>query len=119
MAFKSKLVLVAGRANRWRLARPLVFVGSASIAVPAGFETDLASVPRPFRNLFNVNGKSRRAAVLHDWLYAGTHCYTRKQADRIFLEAMQSDGVGWAERNAMFSAVRAFGWAYFKKCREQ
>ncbi len=36
--------------------------------VPAGFRTDLTSVPRPFRWLIDVGGDHAPAAVLHDYL---------------------------------------------------
>lgn len=103
------------RPGYWLVIAPLVWDDGRRIIVPAMFETDLASIPRPFRNLFSVNGKSRRAAVLHDWLYAG-QCLSRADADRLFLDAMAADGVGRAQRWSMYCAVRAAGWRYYKQC---
>ncbi len=40
--------------------------------VPAGFRTNLTSVPRPFRWLIDVGGDHALAAVLHDYLTRGT-----------------------------------------------
>lgn len=106
------------RPGYWLVIAPLVWDdGARKVTVPAMFETDLASIPAPFRSIFNVNGKSRRAAVLHDWLYAG-QCVTRAEADRIFLDAMAADGVLWTKRWSMYSAVRAFGWMHYKRCAE-
>ena len=107
------------RAGWWLVISPLVWDdGQNLLTVPAMFETDLASIPRPFRNIFNINGRSRRAAVLHDWLYSG-QCVSRADADRLFLDAMKLDGVGWLKRRTMYAAVRAAGWAHYKKCKNQ
>lgn len=105
------------RPGYWLVIAPLVWDdGRYQITVPTLFETDLASIPRPFRNVFRIHGRNRRAAVLHDWLYAGRQCVTRADADRLFLDAMKSDGVSWAKRWSMYAAVRAAGWRYYKKC---
>lgn len=106
------------RPGYWLVIAPLVWDDGRRVTVPAMFETDLASIPRPFRNLFSVNGRHRRAAVLHDWLYAG-QCLSRADADRLFLDAMEADGVGWAQRWSMYCAVRAAGWRYYKQCAMQ
>ena len=107
---------VVERPGQWELVFPLRWDdGWQRHVVPVGFKTDLASIPRPFRNAINVNGKSRRAAVLHDWLYSGK-CVARVDADRLFLDAMAADGVGWVTRRAMYAAVRAAGWVYFRRC---
>ena len=38
----------------------------ATFTVPAGFVTDLATVPFPFNKLIHPDGKLAKAAVLHD-----------------------------------------------------
>lgn len=106
------------RPGYWLVIAPLIWKDAKRIiTVPAGFETNLASIPRPFRNIININGRSRRAAVLHDWLYSG-QCVSRQEADNLFLVAMEVDGVNWLERRSMYLAVRAFGWRYYKQCTE-
>ena len=101
------------------------------ICVPAGFETDFASVPRLAQGLFPALGCWGRPAIIHDYLYqtrgeaswfddnTGKRTYlndgrfTRLQADRIFLEAMEVVGVPAWRRTIMFRAVRlggARGW---------
>jgi hypothetical protein len=45
--------------------------------------------------------------VLHDDLYAKRA--ERSFADRVFLEAMEAEGVPWWRRRLMYAAVRAFG----------
>lgn len=93
--------------------RPLLWEGKRKIEVPAGFVTDLASIPAPLRGLLNVNGKSRRAAVLHDWLYCSQPC-TRKEADAILKAALRTEGVQVAAW-VYWAGVRLGGWRYWRK----
>lgn len=81
-----------------------------TLTVPAGFQTDLASVPRLPGMFLLFEGKARRAAILHDWLYS--HHYPRDWADLVFREAMRGEVPGWG-RWTMWAAVRAGGWAYY------
>lgn len=92
--------------------------GSHVVRVPEGTRTDFASIPRPFRNIFPVNGRHRLPAVLHDYLYQqggelpdGLR-YTRKKADQVFLQFMKEAGVGFLARGIMYRAVRAAGWLH-------
>ncbi|MDD7911243.1 MULTISPECIES: DUF1353 domain-containing protein [Pseudovibrio] len=95
--------------------------GPRYVLVPMGFETDLASVPRPFRWLISPGGLHAKAAVVHDYLYEfgvirgpnGPEKPTRKQADDIFLEAMEVLKVPYIRRHAMYRAVRMFGGPLF------
>lgn len=80
--------------------------------IPEGFLTDFASVPRiPFAYMLFA-GKAKKAAVIHDWLYTTKPC-TRKEADDIFLCAMESLGIGWFVRQAMYRGVRLGGQSYW------
>ena len=106
--------------NDDRLRAPLIFYSEVlgrSIAVPRGFVTDYASVPRiPFA-FWLFGGKARKAAVVHDFLYrqgaALDPPVTRAQADAVFREAAEASGQpGW-RRAAMWAAVRAFGWTAY------
>lgn len=74
------------------------------IAVPKGFVSDFASVPRIFRPLHPVNGKHRAPAVVHDYLVR-KEGFDRRVADRIFLEAMEATGVAKWRRYQMYWAV--------------
>ena len=89
------------------------------ITVPAGYFTDLASVPRLMRWLVPVaNAKNRRAAVVHDYLC--THgveleiVHNQKQADLVFREALGASGLGRIKSGTMYYPVRTFqrikGW---------
>jgi len=84
------------------------------IEIPDGLITDLASVPRLFWSIFPPFGKYSQAAVLHDFLYR-EQFYTRKESDKIFLEAMKVLGVSSIKRKTMYRAVRWFGWKAWNK----
>lgn len=112
-AFHSELSmrLVSDSANggsgQWVLTDPLLYFGDVvgMVAVPVGFRTDLASVPRwAYYNLFgNV---AHKAAVVHDFLiYDGE---PREVADAEFLAAMKASGVPAWRRWPMFAAVRLY-----------
>lgn len=74
--------------------------------VPMGFETDLASVPRAFRNLVSkVDGIE--ASVIHDWLY-DRRLVPRDVADKVFFELLRDAVPAW-KRWTMYAAVRTFG----------
>ena len=90
-------------------------VAGRAFIVPAGFITDLASIPRVFRWLFTGHGKSREPSVIHDFLYRQRH--PRKQADKVFREALGVAGMSLMARQAMYLAVRSGGWVYYMKQR--
>lgn len=113
----------------WAVAEPLTYYtkDGDTIRLPAGFVTDLASIPRPATALFIPSGGYSLAAVFHDLLYAtkGTAVwkdhpagisrkpYTRAEADRILLQAMEDLNVGRFTRFCIWAAVRlggAAGW---------
>ena len=85
------------------------------IEVPAGAETDGASVPRAFWSIFEPFGEYFPAAVIHDFLYSpANHEYDRWESDIIFKEAMYNLGVPWRKREPIYHAVRMFGSGSFR-----
>lgn len=113
-----------GRATWEVLEPPLVYevgeLGSGQlIVVPAGFATDLASIPWPARGLLPPDGPWAKAAVVHDYLYrtqgwvdvdgAFQWLYDREDADKVFREAMEVVGVPPLKRDIIYRAVRWFG----------
>lgn len=112
MAFYSKRIhTVTGGANEFILTKPVVYSSAKYdklVVVPTGFKTDFASLPRFARVFINRNGKSRPAAVVHDYLCV-RQSVSRKRADQIFLEALKYCGVGVVTRYTMYAAVRAYG----------
>ena len=87
-----------------------------SLAVPRGFETDLASTPRIVWSFLPPNGVYKSAAIVHDWLYySGTG--TQKYADDMFLYLMRDSGVFWLKRFFLWAGLRLGGWIAYKEHR--
>lgn len=95
----------------WQLIDPLVYesdLAGIAIAAPAGFLTDLASVPRlPVAYLLTA-GLGHAAAVIHDCLYT-THATTREVADDVLHEALLVLGVPRHKAWLMWAGVRIGG----------
>jgi hypothetical protein len=135
--FGGKLVLVLldnkytpsikqGR-SLWGLHDPLAYHPgdrTETITVPAGFVTDLASIPRWAWILLPPDGPWVKGAIIHDFLYATRGSgiwkrhpaaitraspYTRAEADAILREALENRGVDWLRRNVIWAAVRLGG----------
>lgn len=97
------------------------------ITVPKGYVTDLASIPRFIWSLFGLtpDGLYRGAAVVHDYIYS-KHIkgasysllpdgmrLTRAECDEIFKILIHASGEAHWKEEAMYRAVRTFGWAYY------
>jgi hypothetical protein len=120
--------------NRYRLVEPYVYEWSHQgaryrLTVPAGFQNDLASVPRVlwwYISPFDLG----LAAVPHDWIYfhagrlpAGSfqrlegnrwvdvhERWSRRDADRLFGRLMRDAHVDRTRRRRAYLAVRLLGW---------
>jgi len=110
--------------NVWILEKPLLYYSSllhSPIAVPEGFENDLASVPRlPFMFWF-WGGRTHREAVIHDYLYRidSNPVVSFSIANRVFLEAAKLRGKSWYVRWPMYWGVCLGGyWSYHKRLVE-
>ncbi|EGV2045572.1 DUF1353 domain-containing protein [Salmonella enterica] len=102
----------------WRVHEPFTFYlsddNSDVIEVPAGFVTDLATIPRIFWSLMPPDGKYAKAAIIHDYLYDNA-LRTKREADLIFLDGMTVLGVPRWKRTIMYYAVRLFGQGMYGK----
>lgn len=115
-----------------KLLSPFTVSGNGyKIVVPAGFETDFASIPRLFWRICPPWDRHMRAAVVHDYLYSfgearglpdDSHIsgcsfgrVSRKKADWIFLDLMRRLKVPLWKRSAIWAAVRAFARNRFGK----
>lgn len=94
---------------KFRLYKDLVYHadGGSRYIVPRGFSTDLASVPRFLWAIYPPYGKYTSAAVLHDYL-CESEWVSRKDGDKLFLEAMKHSNVGNFKRTLIYLAVRMF-----------
>jgi hypothetical protein len=84
-----------------------------TITVPAGFVSDLASIPRPLWTIFPPDGSYTQAAVLHDWVCKKKgkveKQYDYKQVSKIFSESLNVLDVSFLTRQAMYYGVLLFG----------
>lgn len=102
-----------------------------TITVPAGYLSDGASSPRVVWWLVPPMGRYGQAAVVHDYLCEYLMIndrgvmvpITRKEADKIFLEAMKVLGVPAIVRYTMYYGVTAHrvmnGITKPKRCRQK
>lgn len=96
----------------YRLTKSFTYyVGSlkhplAAIEVPAGYETDFASVPRYLWWLFHPTGLWAKASALHDYLYDKHAEVSKTISDAIFLEAMLVAKVNPVVAFLFFTVVR-------------
>ena len=135
-SFREPLILKfldTNESKRFEVASPFTYYidklgGNLKVSIPIGFRTDFASVPRLFWRVIPPIGLYGKAAVVHDYLCENKHawqidnqgnsaCYmvSRKEADKIFRDAMQVLGVGKIKRNIMFLGVRLYSIFTFKK----
>jgi len=118
--FLTKLELYAEpQADIWSVGAPLVWCDPTygRLEVPVGFKTDLASIPRLFRNLapFDPNGASRRPAVLHDYLYSSKRGFRlgKEFADNFLRDALLAEQAGQVTAQAFYWAVRLGGRSHW------
>lgn len=101
--------------------------GNEVVAIPIGFVTDFASVPRALWNVLPPTGGYGKAAVVHDYLYQKrrvlrdgiwNRLVDRGEADHILKEAMEVLSVGRFTRWTIYLGVRVGGWVPWGKYRE-
>lgn len=85
-----------------------------SVKVPAGFVTDLASIPRIFWSLLPTDGQYTFPAIVHDFLYWEQKT-SREAADNIFRLGMEDFKVASGTISAIFAAVRIGGQSAWER----
>lgn len=109
--------------NPVRLTRP----NGETITMPAGMQTDLASIPRILWPILPPDGPWGEAALPHDLCYRSlgamtwhSHVgrsraepYSRAECDQILLEGMTALGVPPWKREVIYLGVRVGGGAGF------
>lgn len=119
---RADVQLIDAPHNKWRLVEPYSYYDSehdVTITVPAGFEFDLASVPRFFWRIIAPFELGIEGPLVHDAAY-GTRgfpagwtdperMYTRKEVDALLLHIAGQGGASPWKRRAAYAVVRAFG----------
>lgn len=115
--FKKAPVVTPFYDDYWLLLEDLTFEATRtsdgkyfSITIPAGFVTDLASIPVPLNAIYDKSGRYSSAGILHDYLYWTQFC-DRKKSDRMIKEGLKATGAGYFSRNTIKYGVYWFGWA--------
>ncbi|MFV0260486.1 MAG: DUF1353 domain-containing protein [Acidimicrobiales bacterium] len=111
MGFEGRVVVtpIVPEGKRWRLVEPFLYRGSRDLfAVPRGFTTDFASVPRLVVWLLPRYGRWTQAAILHDYLWslARQGLVSKVDADGLFYRALRELQVPFLRRWMMWAAVR-------------
>jgi len=85
--------------------------------LPPGFQTDGASIPRPFWAIYPPWGIYRIPAIWHDWDYRfHTRQISRYNADKYFNKGMKMiDNLSRFDRRLIYLAVRFFGGDAWEK----
>jgi hypothetical protein len=117
--FLSYLVLKDVTDDVWELHEPLIYESDilGRIEVPAGFQTDLASVPRVPIVYEQWGNRSHYESVIHDFLYREDSIpqATFEQANDVFFEAMEARGKSWNIRYPMWWGVCLGGASSYHK----
>lgn len=112
----AKVVVEQRDETNWKVREPFSYTGKTeTFPVPAGAETDFASVPRIFVWFLPRYGRYTLAAILHDYLWrerASTGAMEYIDADGTFRRAMRELDVPFLRRWIMWAAVR---WAALAK----
>lgn len=104
-----------------------VLIDEGWVSIPAGFVSDLASVPRI---LWWIPGLAPMefgapAPVLHDWAYqhagwvGGPIGLSRRRADQLFRDLARADGNGRLRCWVAWAMLRMFGLLAWRKLPEQ
>jgi len=104
----------------WRLKHPLMYWSDLlnyTVVVPAGFETDFASVPRVPVAYTLFGDRAHRESVIHDYLFRkdSKPLVNFMTANKVFLEAMEFRGKTKFVRYAMFFGVCFSFFCFHKK----
>jgi hypothetical protein len=112
----AKVVVEEVDDQNWKVREPFSYTGAReTFTVPAGMDTDFASVPRVFVWFLPRYGRYTLAAILHDYLWrqrASTGAMEYVDADGTFRRAMRELNVPFLKRWIMWAGVR---WAALLK----
>lgn len=86
--------------------------------VPAGYVSDLDTIPKIPLFYTVLKGRARWSALMHDYLY-DTAFTTRLEADLLFLQDMQTEGVRKGMRYIIYYTIRCAGWYRWNRLRKE
>ena len=96
-----------------RLQADMVYTWNDMVViVPAGFESDGASVPRFLWSSVSsqIDPRTLAAAIAHDYIYRNhPEGWTREMADDMFYDICRSDGLCWWSSQKAYWGIRLFG----------
>ncbi len=108
-----------GWKRQYEMLKPLAIQWlGGHITVPVGFIHNGPSIPDRLRGIVFYTHRLLRPSIVHDYLYSGwgsANGWTRKDADKLFLEGLVIEGVWWGRRRIMWLSVRAGGWIAWSK----
>ena len=107
--------LIPTKDNKFKLCDNMIIRARNKFhAVPMGFKTDLASIPRIMWPVFSPSDYDSIApAVLHDWHYCCVAKVSRKRADDIFYYGLRVHGMNRVKAFVYWVGVRSIGWIYY------
>jgi hypothetical protein len=98
------------------LTRNLTYhTGTRTITAKRGFITDFASVPRILWPMVSPLGKVTLPSIIHDWCYTygWEEGISRKEADKIFYNAMRDCNISAFSANIIWASVRLFARKHY------
>ncbi len=109
---KNQLRLAEVKKGLWVVEKPFEFIANEkAFAVPAGFLTDLASIPKVFQWRIPKRGAYDCAAVIHDYLIEErrSHGFDSEIVHKLWHAAVKSLPLPWYRKISLGYAVRVFG----------
>lgn len=84
---------------------------SVWVSVPAGFESDGASIPRILQPVLGppIGNRHLKAAIVHDWLCVNARTYEERViGDAIFFSELKACSVQYWRRALLYAGVRLY-----------
>lgn len=115
-----KIILVPIK-DQFEIYEPLEFiVNNKKYMIPEGMKTDLGSIPKVFRIIFNRFGIETNSYILHDFGYRvqpeGTN---RKYWDNVLRSQQKKDKVNRFKTYFIYKNLRMFGWIAWNKNKKR
>jgi len=107
--------------GKWLLLKDYIYRDPVygTIIVPAGFITDLYSIPHPLRSIVSRVQECNGPAVVHDWIYR-TQRFKQSWCDDVLQRAMKLhwSPVDRIDRKKIKWGLKLGGWAGYRKARK-